>query len=102
MKTAREIVDSIYNNVDEILEKFHDGKECYLTFDELEADELEVTIKVTNYKHRTSKEEFISSLLCVDTFQPVVSKVSPDNPELVNELNAMLAENGVAEIDYFD
>lgn len=102
MKTIAEIVDSIYDNVDEILERFHEGKECYLTFDELEADELEVTIKVTNYKHRTSKEDFTSNLLCVDTFQPVVSKVSPDNPELVDELNAMIVQNGIAEIDYLD
>ena len=100
MKTAREIVDAIYDSTDEILEKFIEGKEFHMLFDEQEDDELEVTIKVTNYKHRTSKEDFMSNLLCVDTFQPVVSKVSPDNPELVNKLNAMLAENGVAEIDY--
>ena len=100
MKTAREIVDAIYDSTDEILEKFIEGKEFHMLFDEQEDDELEVTIRVTNYKHHTSKEEFMSNLLCVDTFQPVVSKVSPDNPELVNKLNQMLAENGIAEIDY--
>lgn len=102
MKTISEIVDSIYNNADEILEKFHEGSECYLTFNEQEADELEVTIKVTNYKHRASKEDYMGGIYYRDTFQPVVSKVSPDNPELVNKLNAMLAENGIAEIDYID
>lgn len=100
MKTAREIVDAIYDSTDEILEKFIEGKEFHMLFDEQEDDELEVTIRVSNYKHRTSKEEFMSNLLCVDTFQPVVSKVSPDNIDLVKKLNQMLAENGIAEIDY--
>lgn len=106
MVTTKQIVDEIYLMVEDILEEFRDGKDYNLLFDELEEDGIEVTVGVTQYKHKTCHEDCIDMVHCMDEFLLVAKSIKgikhPVNPELINEVNAELKESGKIEIDYYE
>lgn len=106
MVTTKQITDEIYFSIDEILKEFRGGKDYHLLFDEREDDEIEVTVGVTQYKHKTYHEDCTDMLHCMDEFMPVVKSIKrinhPVDPELINEVNVALKEVGKIEIDYFE
>ena len=106
MVTTKQIVDEIYLRSEDILEEFRDGKDYNLLFDEWEDDEIEVTVGVTQYKHKTYHEDCTDMVHCMDEFLLVVKSIKgikkPVNPELINEVNAELKESGKIEIDYYE
>lgn len=106
MVTTKQIVDEIYLRAEDVLEEFRGGKDYFLLFDEWEEDEIEVTVGVTQYKHKTCHEDCTDMLHCMDEFLPIVKSIKglkkPVNPELINEVNAALQDSGKIEIDYYE